>query len=180
MNVLLLLLASATVPGGESAKGALPLLELPACEPAPAGDEIDLEARCVLGVCAGDTWETYTAVWGPADCDPSYSTRLECEWDNDASVFFDDDDGDEVPDAGSMGDNIYLHERFEGADSDGYRPGVSMACYLDHYGYPLAIDLDLVDEVYVMHDLDYDDLGFSVGDWDDDDGIVDVLILRDG
>ena len=151
----------------------------PACEPLAAGDRIEVRAGCADGACNGADFPTINAALGEEGvCEADISGLSFCSWlDDGLHSFFDDDDGDDLPDTGAPAAGIYLYPDYDGSTEEGLGLGISMACWLDTYGYTDEVEYETDDagDRYIS-ELWWPSIGLFVDDRDLD-GLADRISL---
>lgn len=129
----------------------------PACT-APVGDgRLELGAGCADGVCSDDAYADWVAALGEPTCGGSYtSSKVECSWDGLRAIFDDDDEDGVVDDPSELVKYFYVEEAYSGSTAEGLTQGVELRCYVDAYGDPDDVSLELVEGAYLVSEMKYD------------------------
>lgn len=151
----------------------------PACEPEPASDRINVRAGCADGACNDADFPTINDALGEDGlCDNDIGGLSFCSWLGDTlHSFFQDDDGDGLPDTGATASGIYLYPGYDGTTEEGLGVGVSLACWVDTYGYTDEVEYAIDDdgESYIS-ELFWTSVGLFVDD-NNFDGVADRVSL---
>ncbi len=150
---------------------------LPPCDLLPVGDEIEVSSGCSEGACADATYDSFNAALGETgECD-SLEGYAFCDWrDGLLGSFFDDNDGDDVPDDGAGAAGVFLDSGYAGASADGLGVDISLQCWIDVYGYTDLVEYETVGEEQFIAELQWGDLGLIVDAQADGDGEGDGLV----
>jgi len=136
---------------------------LPACEVRDADSRIDVTLGCADGACSDDTYDAFNSAIGETGSCSTTSGFAFCDWEEDTlGSFFDDVDGDDVPDVDAPAQGVYLDPGFDGATEDGLGLDVSLACWIVVYGYTDLATYTTVDEVQYISQLQWGDLGLII------------------
>jgi len=150
------------------------------CTIAAPGDRLDITGGCADTVCATDSYAQINQKLGETGHCSGASTpgatgqTLRCSWREGAiSAWFDDDEGDDVPDEGPTMQGLHLSASWDGSDPNGLAMGLSLRCFIDLLGMPDQVNHTLYDNVTrQVSGLYWDALGFEV---EDDHGRSDDL-----
>jgi hypothetical protein len=170
------ILSACGEPGDEDARVDL-FAALPECT-APAGDgRLDLGAACAEGVCSDDTYAEWVAALGEPDCGDSYtSTKIECSWGGLRSIFEDDDQDGMVDNTAEEIKYFYVEAPYTGSTAEGLTGGVDLRCFVDAYGDPDDVTLELVGDEYAVSEMKYDYPDITIRD-EEGGGFADELVV---
>lgn len=129
----------------------------PACT-AEAGDgRLDLVAGCVDGVCTDHSYAEWVATLGDPSCDESIlSGKLDCFWGGIRVIFDDADEDGVIDDTSESVGYFYVEEAYDGATVEGLTHGVELRCFVEAYGDPAEVSMELVEDEYAIYQMKYD------------------------
>jgi hypothetical protein len=147
------------------------LADLPRCEPGSDDGALDVEAGCAGDVCLGTPWPEATATLGdPGSCIYIVDGAV-CFWDLGLVISFADTEADGTPDDDATAYAIAVNPPFDGGTVDGLALDASLGCFVDALGDPDAVSFGHYDEAWLVRSLAWNDLFFTVYDFDAADGI---------
>jgi prepilin-type processing-associated H-X9-DG protein len=147
--------------------------DLPACEPLAVDDRIEVYAGCADGACSGFTYEQMVTALGEEGACHGKANIAFCDWSVGIEANFTDEDGDSVPDETAQALGIFLDDPYDGASENGLGLGVSLACWIDVYGY--TDEVEYQDDDWIT-ELWWASIGLFVHDVDGD-GVTDTVSL---
>lgn len=149
----------------------------PACSATDGDGRLDLGAACAEGVCSDDSYAEWVAALGEPSCGDSYtSTKVECTWGGLRAIFEDDDEDGVVDDPSEILKYFYVEEPYAGATPEGLTQGVELRCFVDAYGAPDDVTLELVGDAYRVSEMKYDYPDITIRD-DEGGGFADQLVV---
>jgi len=176
---LLLFIAACAVPEFD------PFADAPACAADLGDGRIDLDTQCADGACAGDSQADWVAALGSdANCKASYAgDSYRCSWENGLTGYFDDDDGDGLPDDAAEAVVVFVDLPYSGTSADGLGLGVSVECFGEALGVPDTLAMERIAGGWFVTEAHYDASHLDIEDSTspdeigDPDGLVDALRL---
>lgn len=143
-----------------------------------SGTEIDLFGGCIEGACAQGAFASFTAAFGPVDCNTNDAGEWDCLWTNGVAGLFaptDADDGGPVDTATTT----YVRARYNyvGASPDGLGIGAGSSCFTEILGYPDSVSLVLSEGELAPQQFVWDLLGIEI---EDEEREYDLLAFPDG
>lgn len=149
----------------------------PECTASAGDGRLDLGAACAEGVCSDDSYAEWVAALGEPSCGGSYtSTKVECSWDGLRAIFEDEDEDGVVDDTSEVLKYFYVEEPYAGATAEGLTQGVELRCFVDAYGDPDDVTLELVGDAYLVSEMKYDYPDITIRD-DEGGGFADQLVV---
>ena len=155
------------------------------CKPVDAGTEIDFEAGCIHGLCAGMTAEALQAEAGEdGECTSElfgsgeYTLEFtDCIFSNGVRASFSSFDPD-IPALDTASNSVDVNDSFAGASLKGIGIDASLGCVYNEFGLPESLELEhsIAGNFYVtsmyydtfhVYDSSYDELG--------QDGLIDGI-----
>jgi hypothetical protein len=128
---------------------------LPACTAEAGNGALDLDQGCVAGLCVGSP--VAEAVAGAACEDLTFAQSVSCRPHQEGGAHriglsFHDLRG-RRPHASDAIDAVYMAKSATASTTDGLGIGVSLACFLDRYGAPEAVEVRRVRDRYEVTEL---------------------------
>jgi hypothetical protein len=177
--------AAAAKDDATCAPSGTPFDALHGCAPAVRGDRLDLDERCVDGVCLGQTLAAADAAYGAAASCVGSDGDAWCFWGDGVVGMLLDDDENGVPDPGA---HLWLLQAlgpWDGTDPSGLALGLGLGCFVDALGTPDSLAFVAVDGALVPHAATWSARDLTVNDAQtgDDayvpDGEVESIVFTD-